>query len=200
MRILLDCDGVICNFVDKILEFDNHEHTYESITDFNIFKAWGQVERWKDFTQWISVPGRVLDMKPFDGAVEFVNELRKFGEVAIATSPFKSPNWIPERLEWLEINFGFKADDVCVWSKKHWISADLLIDDSLDNALNFPGNVFLLEAPWNQASTLPPNVKRVFSFGDIIDRVEKLKIKYDNNELQNQKIYEANRARQFYSE
>lgn len=184
MRILLDCDGVICNFVEKILEFDNHEHTYESITDFNIFKAWGQVERWKDFTSWISTPGKVLEMEYFNGSKEFVNELKKFGELYIATSPFKSPNWIPERLEWLETNFGFKADDVCIWSKKHLIKAELLIDDSLENALNFHSRVFLLNAPWNQSKTLPANITRVWSFGDIIDRLDKydletLKTKYE---------------------
>lgn len=174
MRILLDCDGVICNFVDKILEFDNHEHTYESITDFNIFKAWGQVERWKDFTVWVSQPGKVLEMKPFNGAVEFVKELHKFGEVAIATIPFKSPNWIPERLEWLEVNFGFKTDDVCVWSKKHWIQADILIDDSLENALKFPKRVLLLDAPWNQEDRLPSNVIRCFDYSTILNEVNYL--------------------------
>ncbi len=171
MRILLDCDGVICNFVEEILNFDNHEHTYESITDFNIFKAWNQPERWKDFTKYISEPGKVLGMKPFNGAVEFVNELRKFGEVIIATSPFKSPNWIPERLEWLEKHFGFKHDEVCVWSKKHLIRADVLIDDAFHNVLEFPGKSLLLNHPWNQAETLPSNVIRCWSFGDIIDRL-----------------------------
>lgn len=178
MRILLDCDGVICNFVDKILEFDEYKHTYESITDFNIFKAWGQIERWKDFTTYISKSGRVLEMKFFEGSQNFVKQLRTLGEVIISTSPFKSPNWIPERLEWLDTNFQFKSDDVCVWSKTHLIRADILIDDALHNALEFPGKVFLLDAPWNQGS-LPNNVIRCFTYFDIISGVDLAYLKHN---------------------
>jgi 5'(3')-deoxyribonucleotidase len=179
MQILLDCDGVICNFVASVLEFDNYNHTYESITDFNIFKAWGQPERWKDFTNWISVPGRVKNIKPFDGAIEFVNNLRKLGEVTIVTSPFKSPNWISERFEWLQSNFNFKDKEICIWSEKHRIDGYVLIDDAMHNVLDFPKTSFLLDAPWNQGK-LPQNVIRCINYNNILSELNNY-IKYNHN-------------------
>lgn len=168
MRILVDCDGVLSDFVSEVLRFDGYAHARSSITDFNIFRAWGQPDRWPAFNTFISQQHRVLGMLTEPGSEEFVKALRQLGEVAVCTSPYKgAPFWIPERLEWLERHFGFKPDDVCVWSRKHWVQADVLIDDALHNALAYPGRVLLLDQPWNQGE-LPLHVTRCFGLTGVI--------------------------------
>jgi 5'(3')-deoxyribonucleotidase len=175
MRILLDCDGVICDFVQEVLRFDNFEHSLDSITEFNIFKAWGAPERWPLFSKWIAEPGRVLNMQPLQGAKDFARDLRALGEVCIATSPYKgAPFWIQERLVWLEREFGFAPDDVFNLSRKNWIEADVLVDDALHNAQDFPGRVLLLDQPWNHAAELPPHVTRCFGYEQVLEQVRAL--------------------------
>lgn len=177
MRVLLDVDGILADFTSCAIRWAQ-EHigpqcTYETITDFNIFKAWGHPEAWAAFNEHVKQPGFVTRMPVMAGAVQFVTRLRGIPgvELAVATSPYKgAPYWIQERNAWLDYHFGFSSDEICNWSRKHWIRADILIDDATHNAIEFPGTVALLDHPWNRID-LPVHVLRCYGYAGILQIV-----------------------------
>lgn len=172
-RVLLDCDGVLSDFVGMVLAWDNHQHTRESITDFNIFKCWGQPERWVDFTAYLRGTGAVLGMAPTPDARDIVRGLRAGGhEITVVTSPFQGvPNWMPDRLKWLELHFGFSPRDVCFWDQKHRIAGDVLIDDRAEHIEAFPGRALLVDAPYNQRCGLAGDKHRCKTTFELFSRL-----------------------------
>lgn len=156
-QILLDCDGVLADFVGGLLarlktagEIDR-AITEADITQWDIARALGI--DWKTINFYVGQATFVDKLEPYEGALCFVDALREIGDVTIATSPYgRAYHWIPQRLEWLREHFGFDAKDVCVWGQKDRIAGDILIDDSLENAKAFAATgrpVSLLARPWN---------------------------------------------------
>lgn len=122
---------------------------------------------------------------PIGGAVEAVRSLSKQHTFVIVTARDKQleiPTFelLKKHFEYNIKNVHFQymqginvlgtKGDVCIK-----VGVNVFIEDSLKNALNISRAgipVLLLDAPWNQYDVLPKNIRRVFSWEQILREIE----------------------------
>ena len=138
-RVLLDCDGVLADFIGSVLDAVADEigirYTHEDIKEFNFTKALNlDADVARRVKRTISEgPGWWFALAPFPEAIEGVAKLREVANVYIVTSPWNShPNWLHEREAWLKKHFGIPHSHVVACSAKYIVSGDLLVDDKTD--------------------------------------------------------------------
>lgn len=138
-RILLDCDGVLADFVGPVLdlvhEVTGRRHKREDIAAFDFVAQLGLsrdeavlVKREISHRDgwWCSLP-------VYEGARAGVDRLREFGEVFVVTSPWNScRTWLHDRETWLAKHFDIPASNLLVGSAKHLVAGDMLVDDRSD--------------------------------------------------------------------
>lgn len=177
-HILLDCDGVLADFVGGVLaELKYYQTIPEETTEADV-TAWDIAGvlgiTWPDINRVVYSPDFVARLPVYDGAHDFVDALREIGDVTIVTSPYTGAvYWAQERLDWLKENFGFEAKDVCSWGRKERVMGDILVDDARHNAQAFAETgrpVTLIARPWNDAAPLCL-VSRVSGYAAALDDV-----------------------------
>jgi 5'(3')-deoxyribonucleotidase len=137
--ILIDCDGILSHFTAGAIRWATGRlaevPTEESITQFDIMKAWGlEPDSWASFAQWLTDTDFCRDMPVYDGSQAFVEELRKFAKVICVTSPFESVrHWEHSRRAWLKEHYGFTGKEIVSCSSKELIPGAVLIDDRTEN-------------------------------------------------------------------
>jgi 5'(3')-deoxyribonucleotidase len=167
-RILLDCDGVLSDFVGQLLVGLKSDGsipwsvTPEDIVDYDCAKSLGIT--WDVINRWTCAPGFCSTMEPYPHAHALLAGLQAIGDVTVVTAPYRgSPSWIAERIDWLERTFGLFGERVCVWSEKHRVEGDLLIDDGPKQVANFAATgrrAFLVARPWNAGAETTALVSR----------------------------------------
>lgn len=185
MKILLDVDGVIADYVGSLLEFI-HDITgffydRDEITTWDIFESL----KVNDATlkvikqSWFDACGTgdiCYNIKPFEGAIDFVSNLRKDGHSVVAlTSQMQVSNWAMQREQWLKDYFAFDGDDIIFTSGKHHVQGNIFIDDSDKNVVKYYDhngwsselNVILFSAPYNLNAKIPRSIKRMNSYAKI---------------------------------
>jgi 5'(3')-deoxyribonucleotidase len=171
-RVLVDCDGVLSDFVGTFLDYVQRmhgtTHTREQINQWDCFAAVGlDVAEWKRFAANVGPLELCRRMSVMPGAVGFVAALeRLFGadNVKIATTPMCSA-WLSQRAEWLE-EHGVPVKRQMHLEEKEALAGayDLLIDDRTENCMKFAaagGQAFLIAAPYNADAPAHPRVLRV---------------------------------------
>jgi len=143
-RILLDCDGVLADFMGGVFDLVEKQtglrHSIDEITEWDFVKAMGLAP---DLAKTVKAtlsgePGWWLSLKPFDQAAEAVALLRKMAEVYIVTSPWNSHrNWLHEREAWLKKHFGIPHSHVIACSAKHLVRGDILVDDKTSTLIDW---------------------------------------------------------------
>lgn len=141
-RILVDCDGVLADFLLLYLEL--HEglngcaHTHEDVTDHDFTKCIATPEQ--DERVWRHIdktPGLIRNLFPMEGALHGLGKLRELGDVVCVTSPHIGPTWVPERFRWLMDLAGFKKRDIVFRSDKKHEPGDVFIDDKLSHVIEW---------------------------------------------------------------
>ena len=133
MNIIVDCDGVLSNFVSGALrvveDITGRKYTPEDIREFNFCKALGlSPEETQAVMQTIgSRRGFAASLPPYPLARQGVRRLRELGHVFCVTSPWASPWWRSERESWLALHFGI--DRVHHNADKTGYEADVFVDD-----------------------------------------------------------------------
>ena len=162
MRILLDCDGVLADFLTPAMRhlnfFSGHHYEPEDLHDWDVFSVYPRTceER---FYAACGVPGFCGGLDVIEGSRDFVEGLCYLGEVYVVTSPMPNhPTWAFEREQWLRDHFGLPANRVIHTSAKHVCLGDVLIDDRPENVRRWqeahPTGVGLLwDAPYNRRDT-----------------------------------------------
>jgi 5'(3')-deoxyribonucleotidase len=178
-RIGVDVDGVLADFVGEVqywarTSFERGPGRFkrEQITEFDILKCWGIEHLWGELDRYVSRPGVCLGLAPYDGAKEFLAELRKRADVVIVTSPWKtSPYWMHERRQWLERKLNYDGE-IIFTKRKDLIRVDALIDDCAEHVDASPGVGVVIDQPWNQqcktglrATSLPNAIQRLEQVG-----------------------------------
>lgn len=155
--ILIDVDGVLCNFIVKCVNFVNRKKNacvkYEDVIDDIIKYSWWD----KECEKFVQAPGFCSDLPLIEDAQWGVKTLRAFGEkIIFVTSPYKSsPTWCFDRTQWLVEHFQADRDDVILCHDKRYVNGKVLIDDK-------PKNVYDWEEYQYQPGILfsqPQNVK-----------------------------------------
>ena len=136
--ILVDVDCVCADLYGSI-----RAAAEELGLPFKMFKTYDILEQYSISNQMklrdiIAAPGFASDMKPIDGAVTGVAELRKLGfKVIFVTSPQKNDHWPIERIHWLQDHFGAGYNDVINSKHKNLIRGRTIIDDHPDHIISW---------------------------------------------------------------
>lgn len=135
-RVLLDCDGVLADFIGRALKtvayHTGRTHKPADVTEFDFCGALrlhpDEVRAVKrtisDDEGWWSS----LEVLP--GAIDGVRALREVAHVFVVTSPWNScKTWLHERESWLKRHFDIPHSMVLAGSAKHLVSGDVFVDD-----------------------------------------------------------------------
>lgn len=175
-RVLLDVDGVLCDFVSGycalVKEVTGHAYTLADVKDYD-FTSFGLTDRQRERVERLLFgSGFVLNLNAIPGAYEGLSRLKELGATfAFVTSPWMGhPTWASEREAWLEERW--PGVPVVSTAHKWLVSGDVLIDDKASHVgdwnLHHPrGTGLLWNAPYNTDSQL----KRVASWDDVAREV-----------------------------
>ena len=177
----LDVDGVIADFVGKVLYYQNSifktNFKHSDITSYHIESIIGAT----NLETILKVMETNQDCKYFDlipGALELVSFLKQLGKVVFVTAPCtRYRAWADDRLFWLNKHFSAKRHDVISISDKTLFIGNILIDDSSANInswLSTNRTAIKVSQPWNQEPK-SPFVKCVDNLSEIPDIIMDVK-------------------------
>jgi len=139
-RALLDCDGVLGDFLGTLLADAEDFATREQL-GLRTFPKLSSITNWElrkhlDPAQY-KLAMKLVDTTPFardmdlmPGAQEAVAALRKQAEIFVVTSPWvDNKTWEFDRRSWLKTHFDVDEDHVVSTTVKFLISGDVLVDD-----------------------------------------------------------------------
>jgi 5'(3')-deoxyribonucleotidase len=174
--ILLDIDDTIAAFGPSYWNLHNtvfdDNVDYLDVNDWNLDKF---SKRGSDAYKLFKYPGLFRNLPPMPYAKEFVEKLRKVGEVVVVSdSPsgtsyketvnldcigkehkieFPHSNPADDKREWLKEHFNFKKEDIIFTSRKELVMGHILIDDKPTTYEKFKElnrNIILMDAPYNR--------------------------------------------------
>lgn len=173
MRVGIDVDGVLANFVGRALDWAfrfgvTPEPKYEAQVSAWNFEGALTPEQYRQLDRLIKTGAErfVLGMQQYSGALRFVERIVEAGhEVAYVTTPFGGAyGWAEARCEWLRQHMP-PAPVISTKGKgaKAWADCDVLIDDGphnvdVDGSVHresgqlrpaWAGKGYLLTRPWN---------------------------------------------------
>jgi 5'(3')-deoxyribonucleotidase len=178
--ILCDVDGILVDFIDSYLvlheELNGIKKTEADVTSFYFHEC--VATREQDAAIWRHIqrsPGFVYNLPVYDGAMDFLAELRQLGRVVACTSP-ANPLWTAERAQWLLDKAGFAKKDIVVASDKALVVGNFLIDDAVHNldawyesmcvnSQTYPKPI-LFDRPWNRSNT---NLRRAKNYAQVLE-------------------------------
>lgn len=156
---LIDCDGVLADFVGHILSYIESSVTPDKIENWNLFSHLPSKDRKRasaalnDHLFWRTLP--VLD-----GAPEGVKAIRDKGyHVVVMTSPWNGcPHWHEARLSWLQDQFQVSFSDVLVGHRKYMVDASFFLDDKPQNIEHYKRHfghrrIYLMDHTYNKGCT-----------------------------------------------
>ena len=136
IRVLLDVDGVLADFVGSVLPIASkllgRDVSRYEITSYSLEESLGMTpEQVRAMCCEIDLASSwCRNLAPCPGAIEGYAELASIADVYIVTSPWNSrPTWTYEREAWLRHYFGITPRQVIHTSAKHLVRGDVLIDD-----------------------------------------------------------------------
>jgi len=160
VNILLDMDGVLCNFVReccKILNIDEqkvlqnwpvNQYDVEPVFGVTTEELWGAINaKGKDF--W-------ANLEEYNWSKQLYNECQKYGDVYFLTIPSNDPQSLVGKVEWIKKFTGNPlAKNYLIGSPKFLCAKpdNVLIDDSDKNCDGFitaKGTAILFPQPWNK--------------------------------------------------
>lgn len=165
MRIYLDMDGVLVDFVGRACEV--HGKSVSDVTSWDFFAdAWGMTA--DEFWSKINAEGRAFwaDLDPLPWADELLELVTRYDpEFTICTMPSRDPECLAGKGDWLARKLGASFDR-CIYAR---VKSDfakpgrILIDDSdanitgSDKVLGWipaGGHGVLFPQPWNALAAL----------------------------------------------
>lgn len=138
-RVLVDCDGVLAQFLDHVLielnDILSTSHVIDDITQWEMYDALNVPEAVRrQVDDIVMQPGFCACLPSIAGAREGLDALRDAGhKVYCLTTPFKGSHWMPERVHWLRKHMGFNRKEVIFCHAKELVQGDFLIDDKVEN-------------------------------------------------------------------
>lgn len=135
LRVLLDCDGVLADFITPALgivrDLCDRELVHDDVVDYDLGQLVPEHLR-AEFWRRTAELGFCLSLRPYEGALQAFGELQAAGHtVEIVTAPMRgSATWASERREWLNWYFGIPAKRVHSTHDKADVPGDLFLDDN----------------------------------------------------------------------
>jgi len=191
MKIGIDLDEILGGLVPELLKFHNDKYKtnfkLEDFFSYKLWEVWGgnreeAIEKIYEFYK----TDFFKNIKPIKGSQKAIEKLKKNNELFIITA---RQNVIKKETRlWVEKNFpnafsnihftNHYAQKEKLKTKKEvcdLLDVDILIEDSLEyssECVNPKRKIFLMDYPWNKSDNLPKNIERVYSWEEIIDKIQ----------------------------
>lgn len=157
MRILVDVDGVLFDFVGACC--DRLDRSFNDIADRLVYERLDEVfPAWSALDRTVSRHDFHDSLTWLPGARKMIEDLREQGHQLIAlTAPWvSSPTWCYDRIKKLE-PAGFSPQEIifCPQGQKKFVDGDILIEDTISTAIDWrdkqAGDAFaiVIDQPWN---------------------------------------------------
>ena len=178
-RVLLDCDGVLSNFVESALEFiylhTNVLHRAEDVLDHDTFGYLGVKHLEEKLKDEIDRYAWCYNLQPFSGAKQGVRRLSKVSEVVVVTAPFHADGWVPQREDWLWDHMMIPRSRIVHTKNKGLVGGDFLVDDKVENCIewgnaNPHGTPIIWDRPYNRGEK-SRGIVRVHTWDELHDIV-----------------------------
>lgn len=162
MRIYLDCDGVLADYVGEANDWLGLPRN----------KPWTKWEGdgidWEKLNESMTFVSFWQDMQELPGAKKLYNNLKKLGKVYICTRPFRDPNCLYARSKWLWEKLGISITDTIYMHDKYLLAKPntILIDDNVENVRLFAeqgGYSILYPATYNSKIVSPNKVEETLN-------------------------------------
>jgi len=192
MIIGFDLDDVLLSFQDTMRQYHNEtygtNYTREQDNTWNLWERWNctpeeSVKRVRDFFAHESHHAA----PPLPGSVDAIRALKQNHEFCIITA--KPESFKEKTEEWLEKHFPNMFDKLVFTNAFHGdgkkrkksevcneLGVQIYIEDAMHNAQDVADNgipVFLMDSPWNQGELPSPLITRVFSWDEIVEKINK---------------------------
>lgn len=186
MRIILDQDQVICDWMQRILEWYN-EDKKTAFTKKDI-KAWNVVmnlgEHSEDFLRSaMRYPELYRDLDAIEGAIKGIKKLIDDGhDVIIATAVPKCAGIAYHgKLEWIRRNMPFfPLNNFVAIQRKDLLMGDVLLDDGIHNLVPFAKTgkmTVVFDCPWNEG--FEGATRRVKHWNEFLSFIDEVKGQFD---------------------
>jgi len=178
----LDVDGVLADFVGKVLYYQNSifktKFQYTDITSYHIENIIGE----SNLSLIFEIMEENRDIKYLDlypGAIDLVFALRRLGRVVFVTAPCsKYRAWADDRKFWLEQRFSATGRDIVSLKDKTLFNGQVLIDDcslNIEEWLNTNRPAIKVSQPWNKND----KGNSIDNLSDIPDKIMDIKYCYE---------------------
>ena len=152
----LDVDGVLADFVGKVLYYQNSifktKFQQSDMTSYHIETILGE----SNLATILEIMENNQDVKYFDlipGAIELVTSLRHLCKVVFVTAPCRKYRaWSDDRKFWLKQHFLAKEKDIVSLKDKTLFNGQVLIDDANSNINEWIASgrpAIRISQPWN---------------------------------------------------
>ncbi len=179
MRISIDVDGVLRDFVGKLEEVFDRVYPFTCdpanwhipVTKYDIAEFFSIGDEIHDFAFKDHAREIFLEAKPYPGAMEFMDKLFRDHTIIIATAQ-SNTSLIMYTTEWLDLHSIPYHEFYATLNGSKNVQADILLDDYTKNLVNFEGygkGAICMDRPWNQDW----KGHRVYTFEEFIDRYVK---------------------------
>lgn len=162
IRILIDMDSVICDFIDPWYGLHNAEYGHIHKMVKSEVYTWNTAQICKDHNCPADIYGYFNNPKVWtDGivisnSVDITKQWLTVGyELGVITTASNAMS-LTHKQEWLDKYFPHIRNVMMVNGHiKHWVMGDFLIDDAIHNHDGFEGISVLYDGAWNQGTDLP---------------------------------------------
>lgn len=164
--ILLDVDGVLCNFIDGIIKSKGLDITHDEWVNWNHHRYLGMTD--EEFWDITRSPEWWLNLQPYPWASDLILVFNDLFDVVYCTSPSLDSSCPSQKVEWLRRQ-GFMSNsrnDYVIAPKKELLARPdaILIDDSHENCDKFRlagGKAIVFPQPWNSVEVDGKNDDKV---------------------------------------
>ncbi len=191
MRVIVDQDETLCQFVVKVLRRWNSlqgtSFKRDEIRGWRLEEALGMDTAGVPdlLNRWMAEPGFFEDLEPMPGAIEGFNALRSQGhDVLVATSiPEVAENAYDDKRRWMRRWFpDWSMKNFIACSRKGSLDGDVIIDDGAHNISDWINagkrEAIIFDAPWNRNQVWnlrtdgPWSVQRAVSWEEVLKKVQ----------------------------
>ena len=179
MVIAIDCDNVICNLQEVVVNLFNSRYgthyTLNDFTEYDVMNVLPTAEAVK-MRSIYSEPGLYDLVKPLPGAQDALQKLVNAGhKVYIVTDAI--PDTYGEKVEFIHRYFPcVSTDNIVCMKHKHLFKCDVLVEDNLSNLL--AGQHYyrvLMNWTWNESKKdYIYGIERCYGWDDILAAINKI--------------------------
>ena len=154
-RILIDCDGVLADFVGHLFRRIGSKKSVADVTEWNFFETL-EPELHEDARDEMNDPKFWESQPVLPGAIEGCQMIKAKGhEIVCVTSPSNMFGWSNVRETWVRNHFKNLITATICTEHKYMVRGMCLLDDKIQNIRKWEehnqpfGRAVLFEQPWN---------------------------------------------------